>query len=71
MTIRPLAKVLAAWLFWHPAAPPEPEPVPALRIIGPGAPIESTKVHLGLRFHSDAIGDAAITVQVTASALSL
>lgn len=68
MTVHPLAKVLAWWLFWHPSPAAEADSEP-LRLVGPGAPIESTKVHLGFRFHSDAIGDAAITVQLSESVL--
>lgn len=68
MTIHAIGKLFALWLMTHslPSADIDEEP---LRLVGPGAPIESTRVHLGVRFHSDAIGDAAITVQLSESVL--
>lgn len=68
MTILPVARLFATWLMVHPLPAPDADAEP-LRLIGPGAPIESERVHLGVRVHSDALGDAAITVQLSESVL--
>lgn len=70
MTIHAIGRLFSLWLMTHPLPSVEVDSEP-LRIVGPGAPIESTQVHLGARFHSDAVGDAAITLQLTAYAISL
>lgn len=58
MTIRPLAKVLAWWLFWHPPAPVDAD-------AWDGRILTRPCLHIGLRPHSDALGDVALTLQIT------
>lgn len=58
MTIHPIAKALAWWLFWHPMAAPDDDARP-IRLV------DKPCLHVGVRPHGDP-GEAAITVQVTA-----
>jgi len=57
-----------AWLWWSlpPALPFEP-PLPSWS----GSIVRTDDLHLGVRPASDGIGDEAVTVQVTANAISL
>ena len=59
--------LLAFWLSLPPAEPYAPPVLPEWS----GSVVRAADWHLGVRGHSDAVGDAAVTVQVTARALSL
>ena len=59
--------VVRACVFWALMSVPAPAPAE----MQPIRLYSSPATHVGLRFHSDAIGDAAITVQLTATWLSL
>lgn len=64
MTIVALARLCAFWTVMHATPVPVEEPQP-IRLIS------TPTTHIGVRFHSDGIGDEAITVQCTATWLSL
>ena len=57
-----------AWLWWSlpPAVPYDP-PAPRWS----GSVVRTADFHLGARYASDSPGDGAVTLQVTATALSL
>lgn len=64
MSIVTVVRVCTTWAIMnaHPAPAAEAEPIRLYT---------STTTHVGVRFHTDGIGDEAITVQVTATWLSL
>lgn len=64
MTLLALARLCAFWSVMN-ASPVIADDPGAMRIY------TSPTTHVGVRFHSDAIGDEAITVQCTATWLSL
>ena len=64
MTLLVVARLCALWTVMNVQAS-------AVGEVGPIRLIATPTTHVGVRFHSDAIGDEAITVQVTATWLSL
>jgi len=70
VTIAPALKALALWLFWHlpPATPYEP-PLPVW--LTSHSIVRTATFHLGVWGASDAPNDAAVTIRITAAAISL
>ena len=68
--LRAVLRALAAFVFWHaPVAAPDAPALPLL--LETGSVVRTEALHVGIRPASDALGDYAVTIQVSASWLTL
>jgi len=70
VTVGPALKVVVWWLFWNlPIAVPYEPPLPVW--LTSHSIVRTATFHLGVWGASDAPNDAAVTIRITAAAISL